>query len=664
MNHLLTINKEHLITMKRVIWVFLIPLLLSSCARMGQPDGGWYDEEPPKIIGSTPMDKAINVSSRKIIINFDEYIKLDNPSEKIVVSPTQLEQPVIKGEGKRIVVELKDSLKPDNTYTIDFSDAISDNNEGNPMGNYTFTFSTGDHIDTLEVSGTVLEAENLEPVKGILVGLYSIDNDSLSRSASDSLFTTKPFQRVSRCDSRGHFVIKGVAPGHYRVFALQDFDGNYMFNAKSEKLAFNHDVIVPSFKPDIRQDTIWRDSLRIDDIVRVPYTHFLPDDIILRAFTEKQTERFFVKSERQEANHFNIYFSYGHEKLPEIKGLNFDATDAFVVEPTMNQDTITYWLRDSTLINNDTLRVEMRFFATDSTGVLAENTDTLELLSRQPYAKRMKQKQEEFTKWEKKQEKNKKRGKTVEEKMPIVPLKIEYTVPSGLDPDQNLMFKSPTPLEKTDTSAIHLYQRIDTLWYRTDYLFGERPGQPRVYQLISEWKPGTEYSLEIDSAAFVDIYGTPSNAYKQGFKVRATEEYSSIVLTLTGMSEKNVVVELLNQSDKVVKKVTAEKGVATFYYVRPATYYLRMFIDDNNNGLWDTGDYANDRQPEAVYYYPEKLECRAKWDIRETWNPTAKALNRQKPSEITKQKGEQQRKIRLRNADRARSMGVEYIKKH
>ena len=643
-----------------LVFVIVIVNVVSSCARMGNPDGGWFDETPPRVIGAIPEDKEINVDSRKITIRFNEFIKIENATENVVVSPPQLEQAEIRGAGKRILIELKDSLKPNTTYTVDFSDAISDNNEGNPMGNYTFTFSTGDHIDTLEVGGTVLEAENLEPIKGILVGLYDIGDGSSEFSATDTLLRSAPMQRVSRTDSRGRFHVKGVAPGRYRVFALQDVDANYVWNAKSEKVAFLHTVVVPTSKPDVRQDTLWRDSLHIADIVQTGYTHFLPDDLVLRAFTEKQTDRYYIKSERTEANNFKIYFSYGHEKLPRIRPLDFDSTSTIIVEPTVNQDTITYWLADTALVNRDTLTVEMNYFANDTTGVLREHTDTLTLLSKQPYSRRLKQQQEAFEKWQKQQERRRKRGQPVQESMPAPDLKMEYMVPSGLDPDHNLAFKSPTPLVKADTAAIHLYQKIDTLWYRAHYLFGEKPGYPRNYQLISEWQPGSEYSLEIDSAAFVDIYGTASRAYKQGFKVRSTDEYATVVITLSGMNGKNVVVELLSQNDKPVKKTAAEGGVATFYYVKPGTYYMRMFVDENNNGLWDTGSYTELRQPEPCYYYPGKLECRAKWDLRQTWDPTAKPLDRQKPSEILQQKGEQQRKIRQRNADRARSMGVEY----
>ena len=275
--------------------------MIVSCARMGQPDGGWYDDTPPRVVHTDPADKGTGVKSKKVTITFDEFIKLEDATSKVVISPPQIEPADIKASGKKIVVELKDSLMDNTTYTIDFSDAISDNNEGNPMGNYTYSFSTGERIDTFEVSGNVLDATNLEPIKGILVGLY----DDLS----DTVFARKPFIRVSRTDSRGRFVIRGIAPGTYRVYALQDADGNYIYSQKSEMLAFSHETFNPYAKPDIRQDTVWRDTLRIDSIIRTPYTHFYPDDIVLRAFTALQTDRYLVKSERAEPNKLNFYFS-------------------------------------------------------------------------------------------------------------------------------------------------------------------------------------------------------------------------------------------------------------------------------------------------------------------------------------------------------------------
>ena len=183
--------------------MFLVSVLLVACARMGQPDGGWYDEVPPRVVGANPVERATDVSSKRLEIRFSEFIKLENATENVVICPPQIEQPEIKTMGKVIRIDLKDSLKANTTYTIDFSDAITDNNENNPMGNFTYVFSTGKEIDTLEVAGYVLNAEDLEPVKGSLVGLY----DNLA----DSAFTTQPMLRIGRTDGSGHFRIRGIA---------------------------------------------------------------------------------------------------------------------------------------------------------------------------------------------------------------------------------------------------------------------------------------------------------------------------------------------------------------------------------------------------------------------------------------------------------------------
>lgn len=617
---------------------------------MGQPDGGWYDETPPRIMGAAPADKGTNVKNRKISIFFDEFIQIENATEKVVVSPPQLETPEIVASGKRIRIELLDSLKPNTTYTIDFSDAITDNNENNPLGNYTYSFSTGDAIDTLEVSGKVLQAKDLEPVKGILVGLYS--------DLSDTAFTTKPMLRVSRTDGSGRFVIKGVAPGTYRVYALQDADGNYLFNQKSEMLAFSQEKIVPSFKPDVRQDTTWIDSLRIKSIDRVGYTHFLPDDIVLRAFNEVMTDRYFLKAERREPESFTLFYSYGGE-MPQVRGLNFQSDDAFIIESTEKQDTITYWLKDTALVNQDTLRVELTYHMTDSLGKLVEQIDTLDILSRISHEKRLKDLEREREEWQKKQDRAKKRGEPYDSIMPPKALAIGVKAPSELDPDKNIPFTFNTPLASVDTAAIHLYSKHDTLWYNAPLEFNHVRG--REYELRGEWRPDIEYSLEIDSAAFVDIYGKVSPPFKQGFKVKSFDEYGTLLLNIPTMTDTTIVVQLLDAGDKIIKEVTTNQGVAEFYYVSPSTYYVRMYIDSNRNGEWDTGLYSANRQPETVYYFPKEIEIRAKWDFTETWNPLATPVIQQKPAAVTKQKPDKDKKIKNQNARRAEQLGIEYI---
>lgn len=647
----------------RFALLLLTLTLVAACARMGNPDGGWYDETPPRVVGASPAEKATGVKTRKLHIRFNEFIKIENATENVVVSPPQLESPDIKAGGKSIDIELKDSLKANTTYTVDFSDAITDNNEGNPLGNYTYSFSTGEHIDTMEVSGWVLAAENLEPVKGILVGLYA--------NLADSAFRTQPMLRVAKTDGRGHFVIRGIAPGKYRVYALQDVDGDYHLTQKGEQMAFNREIIVPSSKPDVRQDTLWRDSLRIDSISRVSYTHFLPDNIMLRAFTHVQTDRFFTKAERTLPECFSLVFTAGSNELPQLRGLNFNnAERAFIVMPTAKKDTITYWIKDSALINQDTLRIQMQYWSTDTTGQLRMKQDTIEVLAKTPYAKRLKEKQKKAEEWKKAQDKAQKKGEPFETIMRPEALKVEVKVNNSIAPDENVRIELPTPLQSLDSTKVHLYSKRDTLWYEARYRLRVREGadslapvgtnllHKRWLELQAEWKPGVEYSFELDSLALTDIYGTASGKIKQGFKVREDKEFATLAVSLTALTDSNVVVQLLNGQDAVVKQTRALAGTANFYYLQPATYYLRLFVDRNGNGRWDTGDFYRGEEPETVYYFPEEIECKANWDATRTWNPTAKPLNEQKPGKITKQKPDKGKSIKRRNRERARELGI------
>lgn len=698
-------------------------LLTTSCARMGNPDGGWYDETPPYVVSATPQDKGTGVKSRRVSIYFNEYVKIDNATEKVVVSPPQMEMPEVKSRGKYITVQLHDSLKANSTYTIDFSDAISDYNEGNPMGNYTYSFSTGDVIDTLEVAGTVLDAEDLEPVKGILVGLFPAEEadtqhvegdspalattavqavaaveDTVSEPVRVDSIASPVFIRVARTDSRGRFVVRGVAPGAYTIGALQDLDNNYTFNSLSEIMAFSHETLRPSVFVDVRQDTVWADELRIKDINRVKYNHYLPDNIVLRAFAHKINDRYYLKSERTDAEKFTLFFTapverdtallerigmdYASVRLPELRGINFDSTDAFVVEPSLKGDTVTYWLRDTALINQDTLQIEMRTLITDSLKQLNMFTDTLFVLAKVPYEKRMKAKEDELQEWRKGLEKRRKRLQDGEELtdtiMPEPRLRPKFDFQQSITPDATLSVIFPYPLKKVDREAVHLYVEQDSLWYRAPFRF--RPVRsdedmitdslPRRWEIVSEWIPGAEYSLEIDTLAFEDIYGKTSEPYKTGLQVRRLEEFGTLFVNVKyndttpaaeskRAGEPRILVQLLDSSDKPKRTEPVVNGTAEFYYLTGGAYYMRAIIDRNGNGQWDTGDYLKDIQPEEVYYYNGVVETKAKWDITKEWNLTLLPLNKQKPAAITKQKAEAEKKIQNRNAKRAADKGIE-----
>ena len=631
-------------------------MMIAGCARMGQPDGGWYDDRPPQIIATTPADNGTGVKEKKVVIYFDEYIKVEDATNNVVVSPPQLEMPEIKGAGKKIVVELKDSLKENTTYTIDFSDAITDNNEGNPLGNYTFTFSTGAQVDTMEVSGTILDASNLEPVKGIMVGLYA--------DLEDSAFYTKPLLRVARTDSRGRFIIRGVAKGKYRAYALQDMDGDYKYSQKGEMIAFSDRIIEPTCGPDTRQDTIWRDSLRIDTIIRRGFTHFYPDDVVLRAFTVPLTDRYMIKNQRQEPERMDFFFSYGSDSLPKMRGLNFDADSAFIVDASIKKDTITYWLKDTALVNRDSLEIEYSYHITDTLGQLVLQTDTLLMVPKISYEKRMKMHEKELEKWQKQQDKFKKKGERYDSVWTPKPLDIRVTAPSSLTPESYLYFTMPAPLARCDTSKIHLQAKVDTLWVPQKFDWQPRPQSILSYRLEAVWTPGTEYQLEIDSAAFESIYGIVNDKMKSTLKCKSEEEFGSLVVKIAGLPDSTTaIVQLLDKQDGVVKEArTQDDGSAEFYWLSEGKFYLRAFIDRNGNGIWDSGDFYKALQPEEMFYLPKVIEIKANWDITTEWNLNQARLDRQKPLEITKQKPEKEKQLKNRNKTRAEQLGIPFDK--
>ena len=630
----------------------VVILILYACASTGTPDGGPYDETPPKFVRATPEPNSTGNTRKKISMEFDEFIKIENAAEKVIISPPQTEMPEVKASGKKVLVEFFDTLRPNTTYTIDFGDAIVDNNEGNPMGNFAYAFSTGETIDTMEVSGTVLNAQDLEPIKGIQVGLH--------KNLNDTAFTKLPFDRISRTDSRGRFSIKGVAPGKYRIYALKDGNQNYLFDSKTEIIAYSDSIIIPSMEPATRQDTTWNaiDTLKIDTVKTVHYTHFMPDDIILRAFKEETTMQYLAKNEREQLNRFSLYFSAKADTLPTVTGLDFDEKDAFIIEPSLNNDTIRYWIKDTVLCERDTLTLQLDYLYTDTLGNLVPKRDTLYMMNKLSKEKRLAMAKEEMEKKEKEMKKRRKKGDTLNV-VETVFFKMNVDAPSSMDINRNICISFEEPVQSIDTAAIHVDVKVDTLWNEERFIFVSDSVVPRRYYILSDWKPGNEYRLRIDSTAIKSIYGLHTNKVENTVKIKTLEEYGTLYLNIKGV-EGNAIVQLLNSSDAVVRQQKLkENNTCDFYFLQPNTkYYIRMYIDSNNNGKWDTGVYDKKIQPEEVYYFPKVWEMKANFEFEEDWDVKSVPLDRQKLDEIKKQKPEEAKKIKDRNKERAKKLGL------
>lgn len=634
----------------KYIAILIVIIGFYACASTGMPDGGPYDETPPKFVRANPEPNAINNKRKKISIEFDEFIKLDKASEKVIVSPPQNETPEVKVSGKRVLVEFFDSLKANTTYTIDFGDAIVDNNEDNPLGNFAYSFSTGESIDTMEISGTILNAADLEPVKGIQVGIH--------KDLNDTAFSKIPFDRISRTDSRGHFNIKGIAPGTYRVYALMDGNQNYLFDSKTEAIAYLDSLVVPSMEGAVREDTIWNaiDTLAYDTIYKINYTRFLPDNLILRAFKEENPLQYLIKSERPQLNRFSLYFSAKADTLPTLKGLDFDEKDALVIESNLRKDSLLYWIKDTTLCERDTLTLQLTYLATDTLGQLVPKTDTLRMVNKINKERRLAMAEEARKKEEKERKKRARKGDTLRVKTKFLSMNVD--APSAFDLNRNITLKFEEPVAHIDTSAIHMAVKIDSLWEDIPFIFQTDSILPRQYQILADWQPGKEYRMQIDSLAIQGLYGLYTDKAENTLKVKTLEDYGTLYLNITGAGP-HAIVQLLNSSDAIVRQQpVSRQNTCDFYFLQPNTkYYIRLFNDDNQNGVWDTGNYEAKRQPEEVFYFPKVWEMKANFEFEETWDVQDIPLDKQKLDEIKKQKPDEAKTIKDRNKERARKLG-------
>lgn len=583
--------------------------LFYSCANIAAPNGGPYDELPPRFVSSTPAPNQTNYRGQKVEILFDELIQVEKPTENVIVTPPQLNMPIIRASGKKVVVELKDSLKENTTYTIDFTNSISDNNEKNVLENFSFAFSTGDVIDTLEVSGILLNAENLEPMPGIVVGLHS--------NLADSAFVKTPFLRTSKTNDKGEFTIRNIAEGTYRIYALNDVNRDFKFDQPGEDIAFNDSLIVPVFEFTTRQDTIWKDSLTVDTILTVPYTRFMPDDITLFLFKEEFARQYLQKTERPQEYLGVLTFNAPLDTIPVPVPLNFTPSDSswYFVQALENRSIINYWITEPALLLQDTLMFELTYPKSDSLNMLQAQTDTLQFLTRRRPNQKQKDKEEEKP----------------------VGLGMTVYLPQSMDVFDTIHVEFNEPVFDIRPEMFVLQQMKDSIWSPAEFEFFPDSTNSLAFYIRRKWNYAEVYKLEVDSAVISSLFGKKNDPFSGEFKIKSKEEYGNLYINISDI-EGPAFVELLNSSDAPVRKSFVKDGGALFMDLKPDKYYARLIVDENNNGKWDTGNYAEKRQPEKVYYSPKLFDIMQNWDVEETWNVLSTPIRQQKPMEITKNK--------------------------
>ncbi len=610
-------------------------LLIAGCANRGiGPQGGPKDEKPPQVVKESPENGTLNYNGKRVDIVFNEYIQLDDVSKNVLISPPQQHPPEVKAVGKKIMLVFEEPLQDSTTYTIDFGNAIGDFHEKNVLKGYTLSFSTCDVIDSLEVNGYIVNAEDLNPVSGVIIGIHA--------NLDDTAFSKIPFTRVGKTDQNGHFYVKNIREADYRIYGLGDVSRDFIYQP-GEGLAFTEDIIHPYCHTELEGDTVWRDTIdivandslgfdtiatRVVDTIRyATYTYYEPNDVILWYFNEDKTRHYFQRCFREKAHFFRLQFAAPQDSLPVVRALRpsevdstksdsawVDWMDYALLQHSSGNDTIIYWLTDSLVIKQDTLYMEMTYMKSDSLYNLVAQTDTVLAVYRAP---RVSEKAKALM------EKNK--------KPPV--LAIQSNASAGFDVYKDLILSMPTPVKEWVSDSLHLFHKIDTVYKPLRFSLEPVDSAYLQFRVVFPWKPEQQYELRIDSAAFYDVYGVTNKAGKHQLQLKSLDEYSTLTVKLSTYDDR-ARLQLLDKSEKIIKELPASRAGTKFEYISPNTYYLRLYIDENEDGKWTTGDWATHRQPEPVYYFPSKLQLRANWEFEEDFDFLAVPQIDSKPQEL------------------------------
>lgn len=605
------------------IFIIIAAAVMYSCANIGNPSGGPIDKTPPIFMRSNPTPNAVNVKDRKIDIFFDEIVTLKDPSTKIIVSPAQTEMPRMSALGRKVTVELVDSLLPNTTYTIDFSNSIQDNNEGNAIDNFAFAFSTGSVIDSMRVSGYVLDSRTLEPMQSVVVGLQS--------NLADSAFHKEKLQRVALTNDRGQFTIRNVSPGSYHIFALKDLDRDYKFGNPTEDIAFLDSIIVPSIGSREAADTVYNDLNEIDTIMRATRPAYFPNDILLSMFNEDRKSQYLANNLRVDSTRISLTFAAASDTLPSLSivGRNDVPDQWYTLERSQTNDTLTYWIRPPHLVSADTLMVATTYLRTDTASNLSWGTDTLKFTFQRQKAKK------------------KKKNEETDSLEQIRFMKLHPLANGTQEVYAPLLLQTGTPIERYSREAFHLQRKLqnDTIFYPAEIksiALRDSTLNRRDLMLKVDWEPGAAYTLAVDSLAMTDIYGLQTKPLKVDFNVRKMEEYGNIVFNIPAVRD-SAIVELLDGTEKIVLRAPVKSHRAELLNLLPGKYYARLFIDRNGNGKYDTGNYDMHLQPEETVYYPGAINLKKNWDVEQTWDIYATPIDKQKPEAIKKNKPERKK---------------------
>jgi len=590
--------------------IFLIIIVIgylsffTSCANIGMPSGGLKDTIPPVVVRSIPDFDQTNFNDQKIRLTFNEFVVFQGLNEKFIVSPPTSKKPVFRTKGKSLIVDLNEKLKPNTTYSLDFKDGISDNNEGNQLRDLRLAFSTGPQFDSLRVVGFIKDAFTLEPIPNSYVLLY--------RGRSDTLvYTTKP-DFVAKTDKKGFFAVTNLPADTFQVFGLSDVDNNLKFSPGADSISFIDNLVIPSAKFIPDRDTV---VSGVDTLLVFGKTKFSPEPLYLLRFGEEFFDLRLDKYVHPSRKVVDLTFTQSVADTFNIEPLNFEAKSGWKYsEMSAKSDSVRIWLTDSMVYKRDTLVFKLSYLQQDSLKEYYTFNDTIRLY---------------FTDLTQKvKNKRKERHKVEKEEMSV---SLTTNTKSGFDIYRKLTIESPEPIAFFDTTMVSLFEKKDTIFNQIKYKITPDSLNKRRYLLAYPWKYGTIYKLTIDSAAIKTIYNTCSKKLKEEFKIQEEEYYGKIIMNIKNITMPTII-ELLGdeKEEKVIRSIPVKKdSLITFEYLEPQKYLIKAIFDRNNNGKWDTGNLKKKIQPEEVMYYLSVVKVRSNWENKDSWTlPTQQSYSK------------------------------------
>lgn len=588
------------------------------------------DTLAPVILEADPPNRSLHFEKNRIEIRFDEFVQLNNVRQELVVSPPLEEKPVVRIKKKTMIVDLKSALHENTTYTLNFGEAIADLNQGNVLENYEYVFSTGDYIDSLSVGGSLLYAFDLSvPEDPFMVMLY----ENLADSAPYREIPTY----VGKSNKKGIYRINNLKSDTFRMFALKDANNNFMYDIPEEEIGFLDTLLVldPAMfeqmllHQDSLSGTAGKDTLQLQednkgaatgevgpqqgDTTRQkevsdsalllslnPYT-VLAD---LRVFREDNKPQYLKDYNRTSYNKISLIFNRPLLGDIEAEPLNFSpAGPWYIRENHYVGDSVDYWLSDSLVYHRDTLKVVFSYNVTDSVMKLVEKLDTLKFIRSGSGHSR-----------------NNKKKDQGEQRDTVLSLTTGVSKGKKQDLYIPLTIEAKAPVAELIRDSIELTYKKDTVYLPQEFEIGRDSFYLRKFRLRTQWKEDVTCRLLILPGAFTDLYGLTNDSLDVTFRTQSSENYGTIILSVSGV-ENPLVVQLLKDKTETGRELFIEgNGSYRFSYLKPDVYDMKVIFDSNGNGKWDTGDYLGKRQPEKVVYYKGKVEIRANWEKEIIWN--------------------------------------------